>query len=105
MTLNQISLWPVGRQLRRLRRALWRAPLVKRGERSVERAAGAITQQLTPLFDLLPIATKREVARLDRRVTQASQKLRALEKRQAATRRSSRSRSRSSGKPRRRKKR
>ena len=66
-----------GRQsARQLNRpALRKVFLVDQAKRLGERAAGAFAQQLGNLLGPLPIVTKREVARIDRRVMRLNRKL------------------------------
>ncbi len=60
-------------------RQLRKFPLVRRAEQLGERAARQVRQQVANLVDPLPIASKRDLARIDRRLTQLTRKLRALD--------------------------
>ena len=68
------------RRAERLHFELREVPFVKQAEELAERATRGFAQQVANLLDPLPIATKRQVARIDRRVTQLARKLRTLEK-------------------------
>ena len=63
------------RQISRLRRQR----LVKRAEALREDVTRQVEQGLSGLFETLPLATKRDVQRIDRRVSQLNRKLRDLE--------------------------
>ena len=69
-------------------------PLVQRAEQLGERAARRVGQQVANLVDPLPIASKRDLARIDRRLTQLTRKLRALDTGHKTKTRSARSRPR-----------
>lgn len=67
------------RQVQRFRTELRKQPLVKRAE-SLRTDAG---KQISSLFDSFPIVTKRDVDRLDRKISQLNRKIRELEKSRA----------------------
>ncbi len=69
------SSWVAGQATQLLRKF----PLVQRAEQFGERAARRVGQQVANLVDPLPIASKRDLARIDRRLTQLTRKLRALD--------------------------
>ena len=54
-------------------------PVVERAEDLWGRATDRIEDGVTQVFERLPVATKRDVARVDRKLAQLSRKLRALE--------------------------
>ncbi len=67
----------IARQAGRLRVELRKVPFVKRALELRERAARGFAEQVASLP--LPIATKHEVARIDRQVTRLTRRLRELE--------------------------
>ncbi len=69
------SSWVAGQATQLLRKF----PLVQRAEQFGERAARRVGQQVANLVDPLPIASKRDLARIDRRLTRLIRKLRALD--------------------------
>ncbi len=54
-------------------------PVVERVEDLWGQATNRIEDGVTQVFDRLPLATKRDVARMDRKLAQLNRKLRALE--------------------------
>jgi len=68
------------RELARLQKQIQSQPLVKRAEALRAGATEQIERGLTTLFDVLPIATKSELERIDRKVTALGRKLKELEK-------------------------
>ena len=54
-------------------------PVVERVEGLWQRTTDRIEDGVNQFFDRLPVATKRDVARVDRKLAQLSRKLRALE--------------------------
>ncbi len=70
----------IAQQAERLGSQLRSLSLVTQAEQFGERATRGITRQVSHLLDPLPVATKREVARIDRQVSQLTRRLRELEK-------------------------
>ena len=68
------------RELSRFQRELQRQPLVKRADALRVDATSRIQAGVAGVLDALPIASKREIERIDRRVTALGRKLRDLEK-------------------------
>ncbi len=80
MAHQKIFAGRVRRQAARLRSELRKVTLVKRIEEIGERLALGFAQQVSDLLEPLPIATKGELARVDRRISQLTRRLRKLEK-------------------------
>ena len=70
----------IAQQAERLGSQLRSLSIVTQAEEFGERAARGIARQVNHLLDPLPVATKREVARIDRQVSQLTRRLRELEK-------------------------
>ena len=70
----------VARRAERRHSELRKASLLTQAEELSGRAARGFARQVASLLDPLPIATKREVARIDRQVSQLTRRLRELEK-------------------------
>ena len=70
------------RQLARFQREIQKQPLVKRAESLRAGASRQIERGVATFLDALPIATKSELERVDRKIAGISRKLRELEKAQ-----------------------
>jgi hypothetical protein len=68
------------RELARFQRELQRQPLVKRAESLRADATRQLERGVATFLDALPIVTKREVERIDKKIAGLSRKLRELEK-------------------------
>jgi molecular chaperone GrpE (heat shock protein) len=68
------------RELMRFRRELGKQPLLKRADALRADATSRFQAGVSGFLDALPIATKRDVERIDRRVAALGRKLRDLEK-------------------------
>ena len=68
------------RVLARFQRELQRRPLVKRAESLRADATRQLERGVATFLDALPIVTKREVERIDKKIAGLSRKLRELEK-------------------------
>ena len=72
------------KEIRRFERELRRQPVVKRVETIWKDASKQWEKGVDSVLDALPIATKRDMARIDRKITTINRKVRELEKTQAA---------------------
>ena len=73
------------RELARLQKQIQKQPLVKRAEALRAGATEQIERGLTTILDVLPIATKSEIERIDRKVSALGRKLKEMEKGQAGS--------------------
>lgn len=70
------------RGIARIQKQIQSQPLVKRAEALRVDATGRIERGVTSILDVLPIATKSEIDRIDRKVSALGRKLKAIEKAQ-----------------------
>jgi hypothetical protein len=70
------------RQIARFQREIQKQPLLKRAESLRAGASRQIERGVASFFEALPIATRSELERVDRKVAGISRKLRELEKAQ-----------------------
>jgi polyhydroxyalkanoate synthesis regulator phasin len=70
----------VVRRAQRLRSELRKLPLVKQAEELGERAARGVAERVANRLDQSPIATKRKVAAIDRRIAGLTRRVSRLEK-------------------------
>ena len=75
------------RRIKRLQTELRKNPVVKRAEALRDDARKAAQEQVETVLGSLSIATRGEVRRLDRKVSQLSRKIRELEEKKPAARR------------------
>lgn len=68
------------RQLARIQREIQRQPIVKRAESLRADATRQLGRGVASFFEALPIATRSEVERIDKKIAGLSRKLRELEK-------------------------
>jgi septation ring formation regulator EzrA len=68
------------RELARFQREIQRQPLVKRAESLRADATRQLERGVASFLDALPIVTKREVERIDKKIALLSRKLRELER-------------------------
>lgn len=80
MAYQKIFATRVRRQAARLRSELRKVTLVNRIEEIGEQLVEGFAQQVANLIDPLPIVTKGDLARVDRRISQLTRRLRKLEK-------------------------
>lgn len=72
------------KELERLQKQIQRQPLVKRAEALRADAQERIERGFSSLIGVLPIATRSEVERIDRKVAALGRKLKEIEKAQAS---------------------
>lgn len=70
----------VVREAQRLRSELRKLPLVKQAEDLGERAVRGVAQRVANRLDQSPIATRRKVAAIDRRIAGLTRRVSKLEK-------------------------
>ncbi len=70
----------VARRAERRHSELRKTSLLTQAEELSGRAARGFARQVASLLDSLPIATKREVVRIERQIARLTRKLRELEK-------------------------
>jgi hypothetical protein len=73
------------RELERLQKQIQRQPLVKRAEALRADATERIERSVTSLLGALPLATKSEIERIDRKVSALGRKLKEIEKAQGSS--------------------
>ena len=73
------------RELGRLQKQIQKQPIVKRAEALRVDASERIERGVSSFFDVLPIATKSDVERIDRKVSALGRKLKEIEKGQGAS--------------------
>ncbi|MDJ0864586.1 MAG: hypothetical protein QNK03_00660 [Myxococcota bacterium] len=72
------------REMKRIQKEFQKQPLVKRAETLRKDATKQWEKSVDQLVDALPVATKREVAKIDRKLNSINRKLRELERANAA---------------------
>jgi hypothetical protein len=73
------------RELGRISKQIQKQPLVKRAEALRAGASERLEQSVSAILDVLPIATKSEIERIDRKVSALGRKLKEMEKGQGGS--------------------
>jgi len=73
------------RELKKIQKQIQSQPLLKRAEALRVDATERIERGVTSILDVLPIATKSEIERIDRKVSALGRKLKEIEKAQGGS--------------------